>query len=46
MVFLRAEVSENAAEYNNRNMHTNECNKIFIIHYHNSVVSRLTESTQ
>ena len=25
----------------NCDMHTNECNKVFIIHYHNSVVSLL-----
>ena len=31
---------------NNRNMHANECNKVFIIHYHNSVVSLLTQSPE
>ena len=31
-------VSENAAHMcNNYDMHANECNKVFIIHYHNSV---------
>ena len=27
-------------------LHTNECNKVFIIHYHNSIVSLLTQSTE
>ena len=31
---------------NNCDMHTNEYNKMFIIHYHNSVVSLLTQNTE
>ena len=31
---------------NNCDMHANECNKMFIVHYHNSVVSLLTQSTE
>ena len=43
--FHEPKASENAAhECNNRDMHANECNKVFIIHYHNSVVSLLTKS--
>ena len=33
-------------ECNNRDMHANECNKVFIIHYHNSVVSLLTQGPE
>ena len=41
--FYEPKASENAAhKCNNRNMHANECNKIFVIHYHSSVVSLLT----
>ena len=29
-----------------RDMHANECNEVFIIHYHNSVVSPFTQSTK
>ena len=40
-------VSENAAhKCNNHDMHANECNKTFIIHYHSSVVSLLTQSME
>ena len=45
--FHEPKASENAAhECNNRDMHANECNKVFIIHYHNSVVSLLTQSPE
>ena len=40
-------MSENAAhKCNTCDMHANECNKVFIIHYHNSIVSLLTRSTE
>ena len=43
--FHEPKASENAAhECINRDMHANECNKVFIIHYHNGVVSLLTKS--
>ena len=43
--FHEPKASVNAAhECNNRDMHANKCNKVFIIHYHNSVVSLLTQS--
>ena len=42
--FHEPNASENAAhECNNHDMHANECNKMFSIHYHNSVVSLLTK---
>ena len=45
--FHEPKASENAAhECNNRDMHANECNKVFIIHYHNSVVSLLTQGPE
>ena len=45
--FHEPKASENAVhECNNRDMHANECNKMFIIHYHNSVVSQLTQTTE
>ena len=45
--FHEPKASENAVhECNNRDMHANECNKIFIIHYHNSVASQLTQTTE
>ena len=38
--------SENAAyEGNNHDVHANECNKTFIIHYHNTIVSLPTKSS-
>ena len=38
--FHELKASENVAhECNNRDMHTYECNEVFILHYHNRVVS-------
>ena len=47
-VFSQAEeTSGNAAhECNSRDVQANRCNKIFIIQYHNSVMSLLTQSTE
>ena len=42
--FHESKASESAAhKYNNCDKHTNECNKVFIIHYHSSVVSSHTK---
>ena len=42
--FHKPKASENAVhECNNCDMHANECNKMFIIHYLNSVMSQLTQ---
>ena len=42
----RAPGNEATHECNNHAMHANECNTVFIIHCHNSVVSLLTQSPE